>query len=148
LNKEQSHSYFTRDVFTGDHKKKHMKSIFVEFSIALLFIILPAVVHACEITVSVEGAKKERYQPGDIVVVKITVQLEHRNCDVDLNETSIRVSGSQILGTTKWVNTEGRTWERKIKVKIMDDKTGKAEITAERTCEKDGGRGTLILKTG
>lgn len=115
--------------------------------VALFLITLPAVANACEIIVSVDGSKKETYKPGDVVVVKITVILQHRNCEVDINETDIKVSGSQIAGVTKWVNTGGKTWERKIKVKIIADKTNRAVITAERTCNKDGGKGSLTLVT-
>lgn len=116
--------------------------------VALFLIALPAIANACKIIVSVDGSKKESYKPGDVVVVKITVVLEHRNCNIDINETDIRVSGLQIAGATKWVNTIGKTWERKIKVKITGDKASKAVITAERTCDKDGGKGTLTLVTG
>jgi hypothetical protein len=117
--------------------------------IGVLFIIflmaMPVMTKACDITIAVDGIKKEIYESGDIVVVKITVVLKHRNCDVDINETDIKVSGSQIIGTTKWVNTEGKTWERKIKVKILTDKSNKAVIAAERNCDKDGGQGSLTL---
>jgi len=106
---------------------------------------MPVMTKACDITIAVDGVKKEIYESGDIVVVKITVVLKHRNCDVDINETDIKVSGSQIIGTTKWVNTEGKTWERKIKVKILTDKSNKAVIAAERNCDKDGGQGSLTL---
>lgn len=112
-----------------------------------LFIAFPAITKACDITVSVDGLKKETYKTGDVVTVKIIVVLKHRNCDVDINETSVNVSGSQMVASTKWVNTEGKTWERKIKVKILADKSGKAIVVAERSCDKDGGKGSLILAT-
>lgn len=115
--------------------------------VAALLLALPAITKACDIAVSVDGLKKEVYKAGDIVVVKIVVVLKHRNCDVGINETSIKVSGSQITASTKWENTEGKTWERKIKVKIVADKSGKAIIVAERTCDRDGGKGSLILTT-
>lgn len=115
--------------------------------ITALLITFPAKTKACDIIVSVDGSTKEAYKAGDVVIVKITVVLKHRNCDVDINETKINVSGSQIIASTKWVNTEGKTWERKIKVKILTDKLNKAVIVAERTCDKDGGKGSLILTT-
>jgi hypothetical protein len=107
----------------------------------------PVITKACEITISVEEAKKDTYKPGDIVVLKIKVLLKHRNCDVDISETGIKVTGSQIVGATKWVNTDGNTWERKIKVKILKDLSNKAIIVAERTCDRDGGKGSLTLNT-
>ena len=118
--------------------------------ISLLFFLLmlfPVLTNACDIIVSIEGPKKEIYKAGEVVVVKITVVLKHRNCDVNINETAIKVSGSQITGATKWINIEGKTWERKIKVKVLGDKSNQSLITAERTCDRDGGKGSLILAT-
>ena len=94
---------------------------------------------------SVDGTKKEKYKTGEIVVLKITVVLKHRNCDVDIKETTINVSGCQITAATDWVNTSGKTWERKIRIKIGNDKTGKVVVVAERTCDRDGGKGEIIL---
>jgi hypothetical protein len=119
----------------------------IAIAIASFLIAVPIMVKACEITISVDGTKKEVYKAGDVVVLKITVVLKHRNCDVDINETNVNVSGMLITGATKWVNTEGKTWERKIKVKILSDKSDKALILAERTCDRDGGKGSLILTT-
>ncbi|HLG38602.1 MAG TPA: hypothetical protein VI461_03000 [Chitinophagaceae bacterium] len=113
-----------------------------------LFFIIPVFTFACDIFVNVDGVKKEKYAAGDIVVIRIEVRLTHRNCPVDINETGINISGMQIIGATKWVNTEGSNkWERKIKVKISSEKDGKAMVVAERTCQKDGGKGSLILAT-
>lgn len=117
------------------------------FLFIFLVIITPYTAKACEITLTVDGVSKQAYKAGDIVVVKITVVLKHRNCDVDINDTEIKVAGSQITGTTKWVNTEGKTWERKIKVKILADKSNKAVIVVERSCNRDGGKGSLNLPT-
>ena len=131
----------------ASNKGELMKTLLkIVFASALLFF-LPSIARACDIIVTVEGVQKEKYKAGDIVVVKITVILKHRSCDVSLDETDIRVSGSQITGATKWVNTTGRTWERKLKIKIGSDAEGKAVITAVRTCEKDGGKGSLTLLT-
>jgi hypothetical protein len=124
---------------------KSLSSIIILFFLSMLF---PVITKACEIIVSIDRTKKEIYKTGDVVVVKITVVLKHRNCDVDINETTIKVSGSQITGTTKWVNTKGRTWERKIKVKILGNQSNQSLIIAERICDRDGGKGSLLLATG
>jgi len=113
----------------------------------ILFFALPVVSAACDITWTIEGAQKEKYQPGDIVVIKIIVELTHRHCNVDIDETKITVSGLEIKGATKWVNLTGRVWERKMKVAVTSNQQGKAIITAKRTCDKDGGFGTLTLST-
>ena len=122
---------------------KQVSALFIVF----LAMLLPAITKACEIIVSTEGPKKEIYKAGDVVIVKITVVLQHRNCDVGIDETAIKVSGSQITGTTKWVNTRGKTWERKIKIKILTDKSNQCLVTATRSCDRDGGKGSLLLLT-
>jgi hypothetical protein len=124
-----------------------MKSALKILAIACLLTGFTSTTKACEIIVSVDGTKKENYKAGDVVVIKVTVVLKHRNCDVDINKTAINVSGSQMTGATKWVNTDGNTWERKIKVKILKDLSNKAIIVAERTCDRDGGKGSLTLTT-
>jgi hypothetical protein len=124
-----------------------MKKIIQLLLISVLVAVAPSIAKACEIVIAVDGMQKEKYKAGEIVVLKITVVLKHRNCDVSIDETAIRVSGSQVTAATKWVNTEGRTWEKRIKLKIVDDKSGRATITAERTCEKDGGKGSITLFT-
>lgn len=113
--------------------------------VSVLLFFIPSLAFACHIYVTVDGVKKEKYQVGDIVVIKIEVQLTHRRCEVDLNETDINVTGMQITGATKWVNTSGNVWERKVKVKITAENEGKIMLVAERTCRKDGGKGSLSL---
>lgn len=122
---------------------KHLATLIIAF----LTMLSPSIAKACEILVSTEESKKEIYKAGDVVVIKITVVLKHRNCDVSIDETAIKVSGSQVTGTTKWVNTGGKTWERKIKIKILADKSNQCLITATRTCDRDGGKGSLLLAT-
>lgn len=101
---------------------------------------------ACEISFAVDGTEKAKYEIGDVVVIKVTIELTHNNCPVNLKDTKIQGSGIEILGATEWKNPNGSKWERKIKVKITSNKEGKATITAKRTCEKDGGWGTYTLK--
>jgi hypothetical protein len=52
--------------------------------IFMMFAAVPSIVNACDIVVTVGGIQKEKYKAGDIVVLKITVVLKHRNCDVSL----------------------------------------------------------------
>ncbi|MGE5521988.1 MAG: hypothetical protein ACM3VS_18845 [Candidatus Dadabacteria bacterium] len=116
--------------------------------LATVFLLLgPFLSNACKISLNIERESKSVYKPGEIAIVKITVVMEHRNCDVSIDNTDINVSGSQIIGATKWVNTDGKTWERKIKIKILSDPHKQALIVAERTCHKDGGKGVLKLQT-
>ncbi len=124
---------------------KNFKTLYLT---ALLFFVFPVVGYTCDIVFVVDGPKKEKYGVGEVVVLKITVVLKHRNCDVDIKETDVHVSGCQVTAATAWVNTSGKTWERKIKVKILDDKSGKAIVSAKRTCDRDGGEGSITLAAG
>lgn len=110
-----------------------------------MFFLAPFWVMACDITVSVDGSKKEKYQANDIVTITVEVNLSHRRCPVDINETSIKVSAMQIVGATKWVNTGGSRWERKFRIKIIPGSDTRAILTAIRECNKDGGKGSLVL---
>lgn len=100
---------------------------------------------ACEINFKIDGQEKAKYDIGDIVVLKITVEFTHNACPVALKETKIQANGMEILGATEWKNVSGNIWERKVKVKITSNKEGKAIISARRSCDKDGGSGTLTL---
>lgn len=116
--------------------------------LALLILLFPVYAFTCDISLATDGDRKNKYLPGEVIVLKVRVVLEHRNCDVDINKTAIHVSGGQITAATDWVNTSGKTWERKIKVRLSADKTGRAVVTARRTCDRDGGEGKITLDFG
>jgi len=123
-----------------------MKTIFKKLVFLISLLLLTAVVSmACEINFKVEGQEKTKYNIGEIVVLRVTVEFTHNACPVALKETKIQANGMEILGATEWKNVSGNIWERKIKVKITSNKEGKAIISARRSCEKDGGTGTLTL---
>lgn len=122
-------------------KKYTFRAVFV----ATLLYLSVGFASACEITFAVDGVKKAKYEIGDVVVIKVTIELTHNNCNVTLKDTKIQGSGIEILGATEWKNPSGSKWERKVKIKLTSNKEGKATLTAKRTCEKDGGWGTFTL---
>ena len=138
-----------RNDFKTSKRKKMKNDLKITLNkilfIAIFFFAMPIVSAACDITCTVDGIQKATYRVGDVVVIKIIVKRTHRNCAVDINETKITVSGMEIKCATKWVNTTGSIWERKMKVSITSNKEGKAMINAKRSCTKDGGSGTLTL---
>jgi hypothetical protein len=135
---------------SGKQKYIRMKSkktlAFKSLLIAMLLYLITGIVSACEISFAVEGKEKAKYEIGEIVIIKVTIELTHNNCPVALKDTKIQGSGIEIVGATEWKNPTDSKWERKVKVKIISTKEGKATITAKRTCEKDGGWGTFTLK--
>jgi hypothetical protein len=123
-------------------KRLALKSLLI----AMFLYLFTGIVSACEITFTLEGKEKAKYEIGEIVIIKVLVELTHNNCPVALKETKIQGYGIEILGATDWKNPSGTKWERKVKVKITSSKDGNATITAKRTCDKDGGWGTMTLK--
>ena len=115
--------------------------------VATLAFLSSGLASACEIAIAVDGNEKAKYEIGEIVVVRVTVELTHNNCPAGLQDTKIKGSGLDVLGATPWKNPSDRKWERKVKVKITSSRDGRATITAKRECQKDGGSGTLTLKT-
>jgi len=102
---------------------------------------------ACDIKFEYVGEKKEAYSAGDIVILKVTVTLTHRNCPEALKKTKFEVDGLKILGATDWKETKRGVYERKMKLKVLETKNKKSTISATRTCDKEGGFGSLSIKT-
>jgi len=102
--------------------------------------------NACDIDFSIEKNKKPFYSIGEEIIVCVTVALTHRNCPVDINKTDFKTDGIQILAMTPWKEISTGTYERKLKLKVIGNKSGYIVIKAIRTCEKEGGKATLTLK--
>jgi preprotein translocase subunit SecB len=119
--------------------------IFKVVKILAIAMLLPLAAIACDISFSVDGKVKPKYEITEIVVIKVKVELTHNNCPITLKDTKIQGIGMDILGATEWKNTSPNVWERKLKVKVTSTKEGKATVTAKRSCEKDGGWGTFTL---
>lgn len=111
--------------------------------VALIFI--SGIILACNIEFEVQGTAKAKYKVGDEVVVKVKIHLTHRVCPVAMKDTKLDAKGMEILGATDWKEVEPGSWERKVKMKVTGSKNGKLQLTATRTCDKEGGLGTLTL---
>ncbi len=101
---------------------------------------------ACEIDFEIVKGKKDKYKAGDIIVVKVIVTLTHRVCPIGLKKTKFKMNGLKVLGATDWVQTSTMVHERKLKIQIKSNKNGKLVFNAIRTCDKDGGFGSLKLE--
>jgi len=101
--------------------KNILPRLLVTFSLLFLF---QSGLLACEIHLKVSGTQKEKYNPGDIVVVKMTVELTHRRCSESLKETKIDLENLEIIESSNWENNEANIWEKTIKVKVLKNKTG------------------------
>lgn len=101
---------------------------------------------ACSISMKVIDNSKDKYEIGDIVTVKTTVKTTHRSCPEDINKTKFNPKGVEILNATKWSEVSGGVWERKLKVKVTGTTKGKVTLSAVRSCNKDGGVGSITLE--
>ena len=100
---------------------------------------------ACEIEFEIQGEKKDIYEVGDIVIVKIIVTFTHKVCPEGIEKTKYEKDGIKILKATKWKETSSNVWERKLKIEITGNESGKLELSAVRTCDEEGGLGKISL---
>lgn len=103
-------------------------------------------IKACEIEFEILKGKKDKYEKGDKLVVLVKVKLTHRTCPVGLKKTKFKMNGLKVLGATKWKKLGAMEYERKLKLEVLGTKDGKLIFNAVRTCDKDGGFGSLKLE--
>jgi hypothetical protein len=101
---------------------------------------------ACEIDFEILKGKKEIYQAGDEIVVKVKVKLTHRSCPEALKKTKFKMNGMKVIQSTGWKKLSSMEYERKLKIVITGTKSNKVTLNAIRECEKDGGFGSLKLE--
>jgi hypothetical protein len=113
--------------------------------VAFLLAITPQKAEACEIEFEILKGKKEIYNPGDKLIVKVHVALTHRSCPVAIKKTQFKLNGIKVIGATKWKQLSSMDFERKLKIVITEKTKNEAIINAIRECDKDGGFGSLKL---
>lgn len=101
---------------------------------------------ACEIDFEIIKGKKDVYQVGDEIVVKVIVELTHRSCPEALKKTKFKMNGMKVTGSTGWKQITTMIYERKLKITITGTDNGKVTINVIRECDKDGGFGSLKLE--
>lgn len=115
--------------------------------IIVIMSISPKQAQACEIDFEILKNEKAVYDTSEIFVTKVNVILTHRSCTEALTKTKFKSEGLKIVGATDWKQITSRKWERKLKVKVTGTDNGKVFINAIRTCDKDGGFGSLKLES-
>jgi len=101
---------------------------------------------ACEIDFKVVQGEKDKYEKGDKIVVKVIVVFTHRNCPEGIDATEFKTDGLKIAKATRWDEKSTGTFERKLMLEVTSDKKD-INLTAVRTCDKEGGFGALVLST-
>lgn len=122
-----------------------MKRVFV-IVIFLAGFLVPAM--ACEIEFKVsDRSQKELYNVGDEIVVTVQVALTHRVCSEGIDLTKFDTDGVKVKQATKWQEISPGVWERKLKLEVIGNHSGDLSLTATRTCDKEGGFGSLEFKS-
>lgn len=124
---------------------KHIMKLLLSYVVA--FIVFSAAAFACEIEFKVLKGAKQTYSKDDEIIVKVEVFFTHKNCPEGISKTKFQPNGVEIVSGTKWRETSSGQFERKLKLKVTKDGKGKAVLKAVRECDKEGGLGTLELKT-
>jgi hypothetical protein len=110
-----------------------------------LFILSIVTASACEITFDIEKGKKDTYKAGDELVLKVHVVYTHRVCTQGIENTKFKYDGIEVISATKWKDLDGKSFERKLKIKIIDSSSDKLSLNATRTCDKTGGYGEITI---
>lgn len=121
-----------------------MKTIKI-FTVATTMLFSMVTIHAkaCEFSFKIASEEVSSYKVGDEVVVAVTVVFTHRNCPDGINNTKFDFTGVKALGATQWKDMGEGKFERKFKLQITEDPKGKHILNATRTCDKDGGAGSV-----
>jgi len=122
-----------------------IKLIFTIALGALLMMVNPESLKACEIEFEILKGEKENYNTGDTIVVKVIVALTHRSCPVAMKKTKFKMKGLKVLKSTPWKELSPNDYVRKLMMVVTAESKGKINLSAIRECEKDGGFGSLKL---
>lgn len=101
--------------------------------------------YACEFEFKVVGEIKSVYRVGDEIIVNVIVKVSHRVCSETLNEVKFNFSGLNVVGATKWTETSSTQFERKFKLKVSNEPKATYTMSASRSCDKDGGHGSITF---
>lgn len=110
-----------------------------------IFILSIVTASACEITFDIEKGKKDTYKAGDELVLKVHVTYTHRVCTEGIEATKFKYEGIEVISATKWKDLDGKSFERKLKIKVTDPSSNKLSLNATRTCDKTGGYGEITI---
>jgi hypothetical protein len=138
---------FIKENIDKKKNKIYRSCCFIKILIILITLILNSfVLIACEINFSIIKGEKETYIEGDELIIKVTVLLTHRNCPEGIESTKFETKGLIIRKTTKWKKVNTTIYTRKLKIEVTGKEGSEITITAIRECEKEGGKGKLVLR--
>ena len=121
------------------HKHKYL-FLFVLFT---LFPVSKLI--ACEISFKLPDEEVKVYNVDDILVVEVELVFTHRICPIALKDTKFTYEGVKILGATPWKEVSPMKYTRKLKIQITENKKNMSKISAIRSCDKEGGFGSIVI---
>lgn len=127
---------------TYTFKKINNTGLIIITTFILTFLFSP-MLSACEINFKLMGEEKTIYEVDDEIIVLLEVKLTHRVCPEGIESTDYKTDGVDIVAATKWKETSPNVWKRKLKLKVEGNKKGKLMLSATRTCDKEGGFGSI-----
>ena len=131
----------------SNYKKLNvMKNRITIVMLVLFLMVVGLSVKACEFELEVLKGEKEAYAVGDEVIVLVAVTYTHRVCPEGIDATKFNFTGTKALGATKWKEVATGKFERKLKLVITEDEKEEHILNAVRTCDKDGGSGTIAFE--
>jgi len=80
--------------------------------------------------------KKEIYQLGETLVVKINAIQNTRACTNGVEKTRIFTKGLTLVSQTQWTKLESNTYEKNVTVTVKGNKKNDARITAFRQTDR------------
>jgi NosR/NirI family transcriptional regulator, nitrous oxide reductase regulator len=127
-------SQFLKNIFSNRQGKSRIRILTAALLALILLGILAGPALACNITASPAAGSGVI---GDILNFTVSVQLEHRNCTVPIEQTQIKLSGLEMVSQSPWQKINTLNYKKQITVKIKD--AGASSIEVIRECPKGGG---------
>jgi len=122
-----------------------MKTIRRITATVILLAAFVASAFACEITYEILKGEKASYAVGDELIVRVKVEFTHRVCPEGIKATEFKLDGLKVVGAKEWEEHSPTSYSRDLKIKITEG--GKeVKLISKRTCDKDGGFGSISFK--
>ncbi len=117
----------------------------------VLMTLISVVGFSCNVKFLINGQEKfdknKVYNIGEEINITILVEYIHHPCQIELEDTKLKLEGIEIVKKGKWkLNEETNMYSLDIVVKILPDYSKEGKLILTRTCTNEGGFGMLKFK--
>jgi hypothetical protein len=102
-----------------------------------VFFLILAIPTWAQPRIEILSGKKSAYNPGDKLMLLITVEVDAKTCVDGMAKTKIYSSGLKINGKTEWHELEKGLWQTKVDCEIIRNKKSVSQLTLVRKTDKD-----------